>query len=64
MMDAKPGDRLTNGPWQDRWTCPNCHHDHDDKVTKCEGCGVALRCWTENEPVSVCAIADPDEADA
>ena len=59
--NAKPGEYCENGPYQERWTCPNCYHDHEEEVTKCEGCGIALECTTEHHPVSRCTVADPVE---
>jgi hypothetical protein len=61
--DAKPGDKCSNGAWETRFTCPGCYTDHDGEVTQCEGCGVALRCEIEQQPIPVCYIADPDEDD-
>jgi len=42
------------------WTCPGCYTDHEREVTKCDGCGRALECSTDYEPVTVCRLA-PEE---
>ena len=57
------GEKCTNGPWQEIWTCPACYHDHESEVDACVGCGVALACTTERNPVSVCTIIDPADRD-
>jgi hypothetical protein len=59
MMDAKPGDRCSNGPHVEIWTCPDCYRDHFEEVSKCAGCGIALICTIEKPPIAVCTIADP-----
>lgn len=56
---ADIGDRCSNGPWESRWTCPACYHDHDTEVDTCAGCGVALLCEIWRDPVPVCTIIDP-----
>ncbi len=60
---ADIGESCKNGPWQEIWTCPNCYHDHDGEVNNCAGCGVALSCTIEREPIAVCTIIDPAERD-
>lgn len=66
-LDAKPGDRLGNPHFENRFTCPNCHNDHELNVPQdqsrfvdCE-CGARLRCKVEWFPEATCIIADPDE---
>lgn len=54
---------LTNSNYTERWTCPDCYHDHDSMVTECAGCGVTLRCTIELEPVPYCWIDDDQDAD-
>ncbi|MDN4632288.1 hypothetical protein QCD71_12240 [Sphingomonas sp. PsM26] len=58
MMDAKPGDRCSNGPYVRMWTCPDCYNDHDHEVTECTRCGIALICTIESPPIAVCEIAE------
>ncbi|KTT68245.1 hypothetical protein [Sphingomonas sanguinis] len=60
---ADIGDYLKNGPWDKRWTCPACYHDHHGEVTACEGCGIALSCTIEREPVAICTIVAPNDRD-
>lgn len=60
---ADVGDACRNGPWQRIWTCPACYHNHHAEVDACEGCGVALSCAIERDPVAVCTIIDPAESD-
>lgn len=66
-FDAKPGEVLRNNGWEDKFTCPNCHADHHERVpdkqakyVNCE-CGARLRLELDYEPVAMCTIADPDE---
>lgn len=45
------------------FTCPGCYHDlpHDDwcgRSGACPGCGRTIECTIEDEPVSVCRLAD------
>jgi hypothetical protein len=61
-MDAKPGEFCSNGPWDERWTCPNCYHDHSRQVTTCENCSASIRCTWETQRVAVCTIADSDDS--
>jgi hypothetical protein len=42
---------VCENPEQYRWTCPECFHDHDRRVNKCDECGSRLKCtkrvtWT------------------
>lgn len=62
-MNAAPGEKCSNGPDVERWTCPNCYHDHDGKVTECASCKVRLKCTIERPPIAVCMIAYPDDKD-
>lgn len=55
------GDRCSNGPFDDRWTCPNCYHDHDGRVTRCAKCDVPLRCTKEQQWVAQCEIVEEGE---
>jgi hypothetical protein len=68
-VTAKPGERLHNTHFEDRFTCPNCLNDHDLRVPKdkstfvdCE-CGARLRCMVDWVPEAVCIIADADETE-
>ena len=63
MIDAEPGEKCSNGPDVECWTCPNCYHDHDSKVIACAECKVALVCTIKRPPIAVCMIAYPDQAD-
>jgi len=56
-------DRCSNAPWVELWSCPKCYHDHKNKVSACEGCGVPLACTIEDHPVYICSIRDNDEID-
>jgi len=58
------GDQLTNTPWDNRYTCPECYHDHHKSVTVCEGCGVALECTIERVPVYTCTVVSPGAGNA
>ncbi|MDR6847145.1 hypothetical protein [Sphingomonas sp. BE137] len=60
MSDAKPGDRCSNGPDVECWTCPACYHDHKTRVTECADCGVALSCTIERPPIAVCTVIERD----
>ena len=60
MNDAKPGDRCSNGPHVECWTCPNCYHDHTARVSQCEDCGIRLSCTIECPPIAVCTVAERD----
>lgn len=60
---ADVGERCTNGPYQEIWTCPACYRDHDCEVDACEGCGAALACTIERLPYAVCTIVDPADRD-
>jgi transcription elongation factor Elf1 len=66
INNAKPGERLCNDHFDDRFTCPNCLTDHElqgsdePKFISCE-CGARLRCEVEQFDSAVCIIADPDE---
>ncbi len=53
------GEACRNGPWDERWTCPACYHDHHARVTACASCATPLSCTIEREPVAVCTIIDP-----
>lgn len=56
MSAAAIGDRCSNGAYVERWTCPNCYHDHDAEVSRCAGCGAGLICSIENEPHAYCVL--------
>jgi transcription elongation factor Elf1 len=61
-------DVCRNTHWEDRFTCPACYHDHNDRdpteLTTCESCGAALECSVERVPESVCRLADLADRDA
>ena len=65
-MAAEIGDSCTNAPFLDRWTCPECFHDHMRRVTACAGCGATLKCTVERQPVAICVLVAqaPDRASA
>lgn len=50
--------RISNSAYEDRWTCPECYHDHRDMVTECAMCGEKLHCTIEMEPVPYCMSGD------
>lgn len=59
---SEVGEACRNGPWEERWTCPACYHDHQTRVAACASCATPLSCRIEREPVAVCTIVDPNEA--
>jgi hypothetical protein len=57
---AIAGEYLENGTDEERWTCPDCYHDHRQRVTTCEKCGIGLRCEKRETFVARCTVTAPD----
>jgi hypothetical protein len=60
-MEAERGAKCSNSGYGARWTTPCCYTDLREKADKCPTCGAPIVCTVEEEPVSVCRIADADE---
>lgn len=66
-MKDKPFEaRCSNSGFDDRWTCPGCYEDLDEKRTghvTCPKCKRLLLLSLEYEPVCVAEIISEDEGD-
>lgn len=55
-------DELRNPGFDDRFTCPHCLDDFHEETDVCLSCGARIRCFVEQQPVSVCELlAEPSE---
>lgn len=61
-MQVERGERCTNSGYGAKFTTPCCYEDLDDEdATECPNCKAPIVCSVEQEPISVCRIADADE---
>ena len=64
-LEAKRGERCTNNGYGAKFTTPCCYADVDDEgATRCPECAAPIICSIEQEPVSVCRIADEESETA